>query len=502
MPSSHSDSRTPSPAPVERPSALMPSLFVAFAIGAPAVLAGNLAFTVIDPDVWWHATTGQWIVEHGEVPSADPFSAMGPDASFVAYSWLPELMLHGLNALFGLKGFGVFTALLVAAIGGALYRLLRGVGADVAPACVFQLAAMTGMILCSTPRPWLFTILFFIVELDILLSAGRTGKTRRLLWIPLILCIWANCHIQFVGGLAILAAAVVESFIASRYKNPFVTDDASAIRWTTLLGVFVLSTLATLVNPYGVGIYATAHLLISQKELWQYIFELQAMPFRHISHWMVLVLSGAAIYALGKRRQVRPLVVLLLLGGIYLGFKSRRDVWIPVVMSAVVLAETFPSFSVSAVKEKAHRGMVAAMLVCVGLMFLLVLQRPNETLEGLVRKDYPVDAVRFIKQEKLEGPLYNHYDWGGFLIYHLPELPVSVDGRTIVHGERRVIDATNTFHAKEGWEEDADLLKSKVVLLPAESSLARALGCDARFKEAYSDDVAKVFVATGLGAEQ
>ncbi|HTU42895.1 MAG TPA: hypothetical protein VMF10_14400, partial [Candidatus Aquilonibacter sp.] len=27
-----------------------------------------------DPDLWWHLATGRFIVQHGAVPHADPFS--------------------------------------------------------------------------------------------------------------------------------------------------------------------------------------------------------------------------------------------------------------------------------------------------------------------------------------------------------------------------------------------------------------------------------------------
>jgi hypothetical protein len=32
---------------------------------------------LIDPDIWWHFRTGQWIFIHGQVPMTDPFSAYG-----------------------------------------------------------------------------------------------------------------------------------------------------------------------------------------------------------------------------------------------------------------------------------------------------------------------------------------------------------------------------------------------------------------------------------------
>jgi hypothetical protein len=48
---------------------------------AAILLFGLLAMTTrnaTDPDLWWHLRTGQWIVETGHVPRADPFSSLAP----------------------------------------------------------------------------------------------------------------------------------------------------------------------------------------------------------------------------------------------------------------------------------------------------------------------------------------------------------------------------------------------------------------------------------------
>jgi hypothetical protein len=37
----------------------------------------------------------------------------------------------------------------------------------------------------------------------------------------------------------------------------------------------------------------------------------------------------------------------------------------------------------------------------------------------------------------LQGPIFNDFDWGGFLIYALPEFKVTIDGRINVHGRTK-----------------------------------------------------------------
>ena len=66
------------------------------------------AVTALQPvteyDTWWHLRTGQWILEHGTVPTIDPFSTYGEGKPWVAYSWLFGLLLYGLHQGLGLLG--------------------------------------------------------------------------------------------------------------------------------------------------------------------------------------------------------------------------------------------------------------------------------------------------------------------------------------------------------------------------------------------------------------
>src|SRR5919106_6721295 len=63
----------------------------------------------VDPDIWWHFRTGQWIFSHGQVPVTDPFSAYGTGKAWVAYSWLFEIFVYALFTKLGLMGILAFT---------------------------------------------------------------------------------------------------------------------------------------------------------------------------------------------------------------------------------------------------------------------------------------------------------------------------------------------------------------------------------------------------------
>ena len=450
---------------------------------------------VDEPDVWWHLKAGEWILANRAWPTVDSFSSWGSGQPWTAYSWLPELMLVGFYRALGLPGLVLYTAMLSVGIVAALWAMIGRLNSNLTTTVALTLAGTLGLILLETPRPWLFSILFFVVELDLLLAAGRSGNRRLLWWLVPLFALWANMHIQFVLGLAVLGAAVAESVLIRVWPVPMADDNSRRIGPAWMLLVFTASTAATLVNPYHYHLYEVALKLVGQSGLWNVIQELRAMPFRSVADWTVLGVVVAAVFALGWRRRARLLLVLLLGVGVYLSFRSRRDAWFVLVVGLAVLAYVAPK--ADAVRAAAPRWMKWAVGTAVAILVLAgALLVDRSKLEEKVAVYFPEEAARFIRTHGCEGPMFNCFTWGGYLIYHLPELPVSIDGRTMVHGESRVLRHADTLRGRPNWRDDPELREARLVLLPRDAALAALLRLDGRFRLVHEDAVAALFYAT------
>src|ERR1017187_1042677 len=188
------------------------AIILSLLYASPAVWSlRSLAF-VTDNDIWWHLATGNWILRHAAVPRTDPFSAYGVGKPWAAYSWGFELPAAWLVAHLGLMGLLLLQCVLITAVVVALHRLIAAVVPDFTFAALLTLAAVLAMSGVFTPRPWLFTILFFVLELHIILRVREDRSYHRLLWLPLIFCVWANVHVLFVYGLFLLMLAVGEAW--------------------------------------------------------------------------------------------------------------------------------------------------------------------------------------------------------------------------------------------------------------------------------------------------
>jgi hypothetical protein len=359
----------------------------------------------VDPDIWWHFRTGQWIFSHGQVPITDPFSVYGMGRPWVAYSWLFEILVYALFTKFGLMGILVFTVSMSFLIAIVLHGALRWAGlpfiAEVFPVAV-ALGAMSSLL---SPRPWLFSILFFTVELFILFHVRRTTRIAPLLALPPLFVLWANLHIQFIYGLAALGLFLVEVLLSQLPSFSLY----SRYRLYTSLGrlslIFLACLIATLITPYHFRLYTPIFEYIGQTGAFQVIMELLPLSFRDLTDWLVIGLAIVAAFVLGWQRAWLPFPTFLLLMGTFLAFRARRDVW-ALVLAAVFIISEFGRF----VRSEPSFGFTKLRTICVIValtvaIYLIGLNRQisEQQLESVVEQRFPVAAVKFVNEKITPG---------------------------------------------------------------------------------------------------
>jgi hypothetical protein len=451
-------------------------------------------FYMSDPDFGWHLRAGEWILSHHVVPRTDPFSSYGAGKPWCDYSWLFDIFFALLYRLFGLAGFALLEVAARAAIPVLIYRLARSLDLNFWLSVVATALAAYSMSSIYAPRPGMFTIAFLTIELELLLSALLKGKFSRLLWLPPLFLAWASAHIQFIHGLIVLAIFAGEPILnfLVRYK-----PQPPALPFKSIW-IILGSVLATLVTPYGWHVYSTVFLYARQQHIYESITEMLPMNFREPFHFAFLVLVLGAALALGWSRNFRPPYLLLFAFSVALGFRSIKDVWFPAVVSVAMLAVSLRTTASATVHS---HGLIRrnqfALAICVIAVLAVGWRRydvSNSWIDMGLAGRYPEAAVRFVENNHLKGPLYNDFTSGGFLIWRLPSIPVSIDGRTNIHGDDRVKAYDDSLRGRPGWENDPDLARANLIIWPTKSPLSGLLRCDSRFKRVFADPQAVVFV--------
>jgi hypothetical protein len=464
-------------------------IVLAVLFAAPALMCVHAA-TANDPDIWWHLRTGECILQHHAVPRVDPFSWPNAGKPWPAYSWLFELLVIKAFLRFGLVGVVGYSAAMVLAITVAMRHLVQRLQSDFTIVVLLTFAACYSLGHMYTPRPWLFTILFFVVEIDILMYARRTGRLRELAWLPLIFALWSNVHIQFIDGLLVLGLALAEA-VAARWG----IGEKTRLRAPWLAAAFVGSVAATLANPFGWHIYRIAYDLAAQPGVLDKINELKAMPFRDSTDYCVLFLALASATALAWSRRFRFFEIGLLLFAVVVSFRSQRDVWVVATAAAAILASTVMGTQRTTVRlprfAPALAVVVAVLAVLAGFRVLRV---NNQLLDTQIAKTLPVDAANAIRANGYAGPLYNDFNWGGYLIWAL-RMPVSLDGRAAFYGDQSIDRSVATWSLQPDWATDPELKSAGLVIGPVTAPLTQMLRIDSRYKLVYEDKLAAVFVA-------
>ena len=138
----------------------------------------------------------------------------------------------------------------------------------------------------------------------------------------------------------------------------------------------------------------------------------------------MLVLVLLAAFALGRRRTSRASSACLLIASAYLSFHSRRDSWFMVLAALTILTRVEDGVRCRLPVRFTMRPL-DVLTVGVGVAALLVVLgwACNVSKLGLKQSeafDYPAQAASFVETKGYGGPLYNDFNWGGYLIWRLP----------------------------------------------------------------------------------
>jgi hypothetical protein len=319
------------------------------------------------------------------------------------------------------------------------------------------------------------SILLLVIEIRILLTAARLEKWRVLWWLVPLFAVWANLHIQFVYGLLVLGIFLLTMHVPLRFA-------------VILPATFV----ATLMNPYGPGVWRVVLEYARQGSLAAVITELRHPDPTAWSTWLIVAVAAWAAAMLLSRRRELFFWMLLLAAAAVLYFRTLRDGWFLVIVSgAVLLAQSAAAGKHRPVESSVMAAAIPGVLLGLGLAAAYGYFR-SDTTSAMLAKEYPAEAVKYVRDHHLTGPLLNTFDWGGYLTWHLPSLPVSVDGRTNVHPASRILAFDRL------WQGDLSAVPEfenvRLVIAPIGLPLTERLRPDGRFSLAHEDHRAAVFV--------
>jgi hypothetical protein len=474
------------------------------ALSSLLILVATIAFesrtTVRDPDLWWHLKAGDWIVEHHAVPYVGIFSRTAATRPWIAYSWGYEVLMSRSYAWFGLIGFAMFGILLTMAVTLVLFWMLYRLCGRFWVAWLLAFIGSFAYLFSLMPRPVFVTMILFTIMLTFLLEAQRTGRMQLLWWLPVIFVFWANIHIQFIYGLAVVGLFMGINLLQRLASRVGIEPDfiqAPTLPPSGLIVVLFACFAATFMGPYTYHLYRVVATYSNSRVPYLMIQELSAFDFNIFTHYVLLLLTTAAFFAVGWSRKLDLFKISLLTVASVVAFRTQRDAWFLGICAATYIADIAGlRAGESAPTPVLKPSELAGVGVFLAIMLWLTAHNTGfntNDLDHSISHEYPVDAVNFVRQNSFAGPLYNNLDWGGFLIWYMPQYPVTVDGRNDLYGDELDMVIYNSSQG-ESYRSDPYLNEARLVLLSSKLPLASLLTIDSRFRLVYTDGISVVFV--------
>ena len=149
-----------------------------------AVYASAHLYALTSSEVWVHLRTGTWILENHAIPRTGLFSQYS-NLVWNDSSWSFDFLLGTVYRILGLRAIPILLMLLKTAVAVVTFLLAYSGRRDFWKAAALSVVAQYA-ISGLQPLPYVFSVLFLAIELQLLLSSRHSGSARRL-----YTCCWA-----------------------------------------------------------------------------------------------------------------------------------------------------------------------------------------------------------------------------------------------------------------------------------------------------------------------
>ncbi len=447
-------------------------------------LALTVAFALIfaiairspsDPDTWWHLRSAEQTIATGIIRE-DGFSQTRAGERWLNHSWGGQLVMLAAWRLGGAPGLALLTAAL-ATMGMAIVgRMMAETNANAhLRAYTLALGALTATVFWSA-RPQMFSFVLSAITLLLLRRGGRA------LWLlPPLFAIWANLHAGFAIGLLWLALAALgagwDIFTQRALGN--------RRRWRQWPFLLVACALALCLNPYGPELLLVPIRTLSLSELRAAIVEWQTPDLHLPATWPFLLMLALSWLALGlSRRRPRSDEAILIALTTVMALWAGRNIALFAIVAAPTLAAQLAALPLpprwrlpvpprmTRKRGLANAGLLLAL--CMGVAAYAADRLSPARVAAIHAAQFPVAVVAYLRETSPSGPLFHAYEWGGYLLWELPEYPSFIDGRTLLFGDE-LLAAYRRAASGVDWAEPFAEYDIRLALIPRGSGLDRAL---------------------------
>jgi hypothetical protein len=425
---------------------------------------------------------------------------------WISTEWLSEVLFAVAYSLGGFRAVAILGSITCTGIIAALAWFLIG-------RMRFSIAvgwtALTAFAISGHyfARPHLFSYVLTVLWLAVLVDCYDSDAFgwKSLIRLSPAIAIWANLHGSFSFALLLLFVFAGCSLIDSARRFRFANCREIAI-------VTFIAACFAFLTPYGWQPVGATFDALKLSSAAHNLNEMRSPNFHDdIVRLVEFLCVLAGLLAAGIRLRGPRRVTFICITGMALSYTRGLFIFflaLPIIManpltSAVpsLLPEqpfstrTGPSYG-DEVLEWLRRNALKVFFASAALAVMTVpflWLRPVAPPESI----FPRAALDFLKRENISGNVFNHYNFGGALIFS--GIPTFIDGRALPFTNdfmTEYFDALNLVNLSKAFAL-LDRYNVDVVMLKPGVPLDTALAVCGRWKKSYSDEAAVIYVRRG-----
>ncbi len=434
-------------------------------------------------DLWFHLKMGEWYLQEGLWPLADPMLHTNGPITPVQHEWLFGVAVHTVERFFGFQGLRITNILSVILIIGLVFDVCRRQAGSIAEACLGTGAfVILSWLRLMQDRPDRWSIASLLILYKLTLEPGRRLTARSTAAVLVLMLLWVNAHSLFAIGLALIGVTMVarffESQLTAQLSNVSQADNSLVKH---MLWLLILSFAITLLNPRGIWQHLTFFTSSTTTAVWAVTDEWLAFypwspgaPNSPVLPWLTWLVADITLigFVVALIAGYRHLVTyrkthalgalnptLMLLGIVSIGamLVSFRFLWLglfPILFILRVRREVSGASAVRGDQWVGVSALTAAAAITSILLFwptasgawsLHMSDVPEDTSEyintAVNHARYAGEGAQFLNDAGIEGNLFNNYTLGAYLGFQLaPQIRTFIDGRAEHYPPEVMID--------------------------------------------------------------
>jgi hypothetical protein len=255
-----------------------------------------------------------------------------------------------------------------------------------------------------------------------------------------------------LGIIVLLGYAFCETF---KYLTKRLGEPLPSKSFNYLVAATVVSILLSLVNPNGYNVVPLLIELNKSQYMTQIVEAKSPLVFIQYGYYtqelyvfFFLLAAGFIMFLINMRRaDITDVVIFSGLAALSLSAARVIPFFTPVSILMIArysrkFFETWNSTAMAAtVRQKLEKLRTvsgstwskALLYTVCSVLIIVMLNNGNYFQSGIRKGRYPEGAAKFLKENRIQGNMYNPYVWGGYLLWALyPDYKVFIDGRGLI----------------------------------------------------------------------